>query len=263
MRTALAMALVFLIACVGCGLEPGVKASREPGDERDQAAHHRWLVRKQLTDIRQESLVDEKKALDSLNALKNTIREKKLLIDQALIAEIDAEIEFMAGHIAREPRPPLTATQQAKLARAHYSRGKDLFDDIIRTDPGKRHYGKAIAEFDQAILLQPGYAEAYLARGYACYYAGRNARAIEDYSQAIRLGLETTPHGPSPYLLRGFAWVYEGKYEKAIDDYNRAIDLEPENSVAWYNRGVAYKRLGKETRGEADMARARELGFQD
>ena len=159
------------------------------------------------------------------------------------------------------PRPG--PGENAADARAHYNRGKALFDDIAPTDPSTRDFGKAIAEFNRAIRLEPGYAEAYRARGYTYFYAGKNARAIEDYSQAIRLDLKTTLHGPSPYLLRGFSWVYERKYEKAIEDYNRIIDLEPENAVAWYNRGLAYKALGKEARARADMDNGRELGFQD
>ena len=159
------------------------------------------------------------------------------------------------------PRPG--PEENAADARVHYSRGKALFDAIIRTDPGNRDYGKAIAEFDRAIRLEPGYAEAYRYRGYAYYKAARNARAIEDYSQAIRLDPKMEGGGLSPYLLRGFAWVYERKYEKAIEDYSRAIDLEPENSAAWYNRGLAYRHLGKKARARADMAKGRELGFQD
>ena len=161
------------------------------------------------------------------------------------------------------PLPRPVPEKNAADARVHYTRAKALFDDIAPTDPSTRDFGKAIAEFNRAIGLEPGYAEAYRARGYAYFYAGKNARAIEDYSQAIRLDLKTSLHGPSPYLLRGFAYVYERKYEKAIEDYSRAIDLEPKNAVAWYNRGLAYKRLGKNTRAEADMVKGRELGFQD
>ena len=57
--------------------------------------------------------------------------------------------------------------------------------------------------------------------------------------------------------------MYLRKYEKAIEDFNRIIKLEPENAVAWYNRGLAYKALGKEARARADMDKGRELGFQD
>ncbi len=57
--------------------------------------------------------------------------------------------------------------------------------------------------------------------------------------------------------------MYLRKYEKAIEDFNRIIKLEPENAVAWYNRGLAYKHLGKKARAKADMAKGRKLGFQD
>ena len=53
------------------------------------------------------------------------------------------------------------------------------------------------------------------------------------------------------------------KFNKAIDDYNRVIKLKPGHSGAWYNRGLAYKYLGKEAQAEADMDKARELGFKD
>ena len=39
--------------------------------------------------------------------------------------------------------------------------------------------------------------------------------------------------------------------------------MEPGHAGAWYNRGLAYKYLGKKAQAEADMDKARELGFKD
>ena len=102
MRVGLGVALVCLIACIGCRLEPEAKAPSQTGDEQNEAKHHRWLVSKRLSDIRQNSLIDGKKALDSLNALRNTIREKKPLIDRTLMAEIDDEIKYQAELLQAE-----------------------------------------------------------------------------------------------------------------------------------------------------------------
>ena len=149
--------------------------------------------------------------------------------------------------------------KNAAEAMAHYNRGRAFFDDARKAPPRKREYGKAIGEFNRALRIDPGYAEAYRARGYVHYCAGRNTRAIDDYSEAIL----REPSNTRGYYFRGWAYAYSRKLDKAIDDYNRVIKLEPGHAGAWYNRGLAYKHLGKKVRAEADMDKARELGFKD
>ena len=49
--------------------------------------------------------------------------------------------------------------------------------------------------------------------------------------------------------------------ERAIQDYDEAIRLNPEFATAYYNRGRAYKIIGKQIEAERDFATAKELGF--
>src|SRR5262245_38383663 len=65
------------------------------------------------------------------------------------------------------------------LARYYYSRGY--------TWNQRRAFAKAIAEYDEAIRLDPRYADAYFARGYAWNEQKQFDRAIADYTEAIRL----------------------------------------------------------------------------
>jgi tetratricopeptide (TPR) repeat protein len=44
-----------------------------------------------------------------------------------------------------------------------------------------------MADYSQAIRLDPNYALAYFNRGYTYYYKGDYDRAIADYNQVIRL----------------------------------------------------------------------------
>ncbi len=142
---------------------------------------------------------------------------------------------------------------------AHYNRGRAFLEDARRAPPHQRKYDKAIGEFNLALHIDPGYAEAYRARGYVHYCAGRNNLAIDDYSQAII----REPGNTRGYYFRGWAYAYSRKFDKAIDDYNRVIKLKPRHAGAWYNRGLAYRHLGKKIRSEADLDKARELGFKD
>ena len=46
------------------------------------------------------------------------------------------------------------------------------------------------------------------------------------------------------------------KYQRAIEDYDQAIRLDPNNALAYNNRGVAYRSLGKYAEADADKAKA-------
>ena len=65
-------------------------------------------------------------------------------------------------------------------------------------------------------------------------------KAIADYTEAIRLN----PKYALCYSNRGFAYDNKGDHDKAIADYTEAIRLDPHNSVTYSNRSVAYGSKG-------------------
>jgi len=98
-----------------------------------------------------------------------------------------------------------------------FNKANALWDGQKYTDPKK-----AIGYLNNAIKLQPDYAQAYYNRGNAYY------------------GL--------------------GLYQRAIKDYNEAIRLKPKDVDAYYNRGNAYFFLGNNKLGCLDAQKACELG---
>ena len=84
---------------------------------------------------------------------------------------------------SQEPTPshPSIAVGPLDTAKAYLSRG-DQHSAI-------KDYDHAIADYSQAIRLNPDYAEAYNNRGLAYSLTGKTemANAIADYSQAIKL----------------------------------------------------------------------------
>ena len=51
----------------------------------------------------------------------------------------------------------------------------------------KGQWDRAIADYDEAIRLNPDLAETFTNRGTAYYYKGQLGRALKDYDEAIRL----------------------------------------------------------------------------
>jgi tetratricopeptide (TPR) repeat protein len=44
---------------------------------------------------------------------------------------------------------------------------------------------------------------------------------------------------------RGFAFDKIGAYDKAINDYSEAIKIDPNNAYTYYNKGISLDRKGE------------------
>jgi tetratricopeptide (TPR) repeat protein len=80
--------------------------------------------------------------------------------------------------------------------------------------------------------LLPGQPGVYFVNGNAWYDKGEYDKAIADYGEAIRLD----PKFAMAYNNRGLAWSAKQAYDQAIADYDKAIDLDPKLADAYNNR---------------------------
>ncbi|MDR1451248.1 MAG: tetratricopeptide repeat protein [Helicobacteraceae bacterium] len=82
-------------------------------------------------------------------------------------------------------------------------------------------YNKALADYTQAITLDPNYADAYLWRGVAYGELGDHDKALADYSQAIKLD----PNSAAAYGFRGAAYMTIEDYKSATKDARKMCEL--------------------------------------
>ena len=94
------------------------------------------------------------------------------------------------------------------------------------------------------IERNPKDVEALTNRGKASASKKEYAKAIGDYSEAIRLD----PRDPALWAVRAEAWKSTGEFDKAIADYSEAIRLNPFNAFepcwrsAWHLRRNSTRR---------------------
>ena len=141
-------------------------------------------------------------------------------------------------------------------------KGRDQAANYTRRGNGYRDRNDldhAIADYNEAIRIDPGLTLAFLGRGIAFSDKGDNDRAIADFSEAIRLD----PKFARAYTNRGIVFRDKGDLDRAIADYSEAIRLDPEDAMAFTSRGIAYHAKGDNDRAIADFNEAIRLDPKD
>jgi len=117
----------------------------------------------------------------------------------------------------------------------HYKMGTafvemNLGDALAR----KGQPDEAMAHFEQAINLQPDYAEAYYNRGNVLYAKGRIDEAMADFEKALQI----QPSDADAHTGLGNGLLRKGALKEAMAQYSQAAALAPEDphsrsNLAW------------------------------
>jgi tetratricopeptide (TPR) repeat protein len=151
------------------------------------------------------------------------------------------------------------ATGDAARALADYS-------EAIRVDPAnadayfnrgnaahdRGEFDRAVADFNDALRIRPNWAAAFYSRARPLVAKGDYDRAIEDFGEAIRL----EPTYPHAFEARADAWERKGKHDLAIADYNEAIRIDPSSVAAYNGRGNVWELKHEHDQAIADYSQA-------
>jgi tetratricopeptide (TPR) repeat protein len=142
----------------------------------------------------------------------------------------------------------LSPTQTAEAgAEAAYTQASRLMDAA--------RVRQALPYLDRAILLQPGYLEAYGRRGYAYATLGMlegdhaaqqsyRERAVADYTSAIDQGMKRGLMAAVWYNNRGVIYRQLEDNSHALQDFTIALQIEPTYISALQNRASVRRALG-------------------
>jgi tetratricopeptide (TPR) repeat protein len=91
-----------------------------------------------------------------------------------------------------------------------------------------RKIDDAIADYDQAIAINPKDFNAFNSRGQAYVATGDSNQAIADFTQAIQFG----PSYVEAYNNRGLSNEVLGRHAEAIADFRKAQSIDPADRVS-------------------------------
>ena len=130
--------------------------------------------------------------------------------------------------------------------RAHYNWGTVLLQQLYpkENDPGKKNkiLDSALAEFNQAVAIYPGYSDAYINRAFIYKNKGDYKNAIQNFEMAKS---NSRPKA-GLYFDLGNSYLEDGQYEKAIEAFDSGLSLNTlQPDVIYNNKGIALFKLQK------------------
>ncbi|MDY6784102.1 MAG: J domain-containing protein [Cyanobacteriota bacterium] len=119
----------------------------------------------------------------------------------------------------------------------------------------EKDYQGAIAQYNQAIRLNPRFVEAFLKRAEVRYKLGDDRGTLEDCRQVLEIDSDYA----EAYYYQGRARYRLGYSQSAIEAYNQALCLDPRNGQTYYHRGIASNDLNNKGAAINDWQKAAEL----
>lgn len=144
-----------------------------------------------------------------------------------------------------------------------YNQQYDEFEERIRTASKKNDSSNsiigetlnAIDSLNEELLKDTENeqtSEAFLKKGDVYRRTGNHEDAIAAYTRSIELN----PDNYLAYHNRGLSYDHLHKYKEAVNDYIKSIDLNPGYTAAYNNRGAAYHHLKEYSKALEDYSKA-------
>ncbi len=100
----------------------------------------------------------------------------------------------------------------------------------------------------------PRCAEKVLPKAKVCKHCGYNFKTFTKSSAHRTVSMDRVEKGKALYK--------DGKYDEAIEEFSSAIQLKSNYAIAYYNRAIAYNKVGNYKQAEQDLREASYLGHK-
>ncbi|MBI5914649.1 MAG: tetratricopeptide repeat protein [Bacteroidetes bacterium] len=126
-----------------------------------------------------------------------------------------------------------------------------------------QQYEASVQAYQQALQLDPDYAEARNNLGItyrdAGRYFGEQKGDVNKAMEYLTKAYELRPDEYETLRLLGVANGVSGNGPKAIEFFTKALQMEPNNAAAHYNLGSAYFNSGQPEKGQEFLQKARQI----
>ncbi len=153
------------------------------------------------------------------------------------------------------------ALREALLAKNERPKDPEVYNLLGLIYMGRKEYGKAESQFQEALRLDPKYSEALNNLGALALLKGDYDRAIRYFEEALKNPLYLNPFMALTNL--GWAWHKKGNDEKALAYLEQALKLNPRYAKAYYYAGLIAFGQGRWDEAKLNFRRAVRFDHSD
>lgn len=113
--------------------------------------------------------------------------------------------------------------------------------DAARTLRTQGRYEDAIASYDQALAIEPKFAEAWVNRGNTLYLLGRHDLAVASYNEALK----HRPNFADALDNRGVVLLKMHRYQEALESFQQAVTCQPSYAKGQFNLSLCLLQMGR------------------
>ncbi len=111
-------------------------------------------------------------------------------------------------------------------------------------------YDEAVNSYDRAVYLKPEFELAVEDRKRVLSLLKRDDTLyhLQHYDEVVAScdkTLQGNPNDSLAWFMRGMALENLQRFEEAIASYNRVVTIQPDDHLAWFKRGVTLEKLGR------------------
>lgn len=139
-------------------------------------------------------------------------------------------------------------------ARAQLDKGKELY----RNDQD----AEAVLAFQEAVRLDPNFAEAHFRLGMGYESLGKRDEAEGEYKKAVeayKKYFEQNENDAEAHYALGQTYANLGQYSEAVRQYKEATKLKDDDPDMFYDLGVAYTKLAQYDAAAAAFSKSLEI----
>jgi tetratricopeptide (TPR) repeat protein len=170
---------------------------------------------------------------------------------------VNAALDMLPARILSTQRKALAARQDTQPAAYEaYIRGRGYLQEYEKPE----NIDNAIAEFNQALKVDPNYAPAYAGLGEA-YWIGfqqlnQSKQWLINAQRSCEKALVIAPGLTDGHTCLGNVLKATGQYGKAVEQYRKAVDQDPQSDEALVGLADSYRKLGDSSAAEATYKKA-------